>query len=171
MLKGILPFYAFAKFFRFQIFFINSFGFPFPENHWDVPFRKNDERNPILKYQAWMNIWWVESDAKISKFNKKLSKMSSILTSNQLLNFLRSLTTILSKSYQKYYYHGWKVLVLVITCLGGRFGINYPNAYLKILKTTGYWLITPNQTNKHFVLKLIYFNIGQLQTIKQVLTN
>ena len=25
----------------------------------------------------------------------------------------------------------------------------------------GYWLITPNQ--KHFVLKLIYFNSGQIQ--------
>ena len=51
-------------------------------------------------------------------------------------------------------------LVLVITCLGGRFGINCPRTFLEIskfskikrviypqnrpLQTYGYWLITPN---------------------------
>ena len=28
----------------------------------------------------------------------------------------------------------WEVLVLVVTCLGGRFEINCPSAFLKILK-------------------------------------
>ena len=33
----------------------------------------------------------------------------------------------------------------------------------------GYWLITPNQ--KHFVMKLIYFNSGQLQNSGQIQNN
>ena len=58
---------------------------------------------------------------------------------------------------------------LVITCLGGRFGINCINAFLEILKfcnfklfknykvnqMCGHWLIGLIKTNKHFVLKLI----------------
>ena len=52
-------------------------------------------------------------------------------------------------------------LVLVITGLGGRFGINRPRAYLKILNqhvVSG----ESHQTNlKHFVLKLVSFNSGQ----------
>ena len=67
-------------------------------------------------------------------------------------------------------------LVLVITCLGERFGINYLGPFLKILKflkiartkhvVTGY----SHQTNKHVVLKAIYFNSGQLQISEWAIT-
>ena len=74
----------------------------------------------------------------------------------------------LAGKYKKYMFE--RVLVLVMTCVRGWFGINYPNAFLnfwncpsktkisKFLKitrviypknhpnqTSGYWLITPNQ--------------------------
>ena len=67
-----------------------------------------------------------------------------------------------------------KMFVLVNTYLWGRFGTNYPSAFLKIFQnhegiypkslpnqTCDYWLIRPDQ--QHFVLKLISFNSGQLQ--------
>ena len=59
------------------------------------------------------------------------------------------------------------LIVLVITCLGGRFGINCPSAFLKISnskfskitrmiypknrpnQTCGYWLIKQNQQTLH----------------------
>ena len=74
-----------------------------------------------------------------------------------------------------------RILVLSISasnhiCLGGRFGINYPSASLKILKLIE--LILKNHegnlspkfskpkmrllVNQHFVLKLIPFNSGKL---------
>ena len=66
-------------------------------------------------------------------------------------------------------------LVLVIICLGGRFGINCPCAYLRIFskimrviypkngpnRTCDYWLITPSQQTLY--IELISFNNGQLQ--------
>ena len=81
---------------------------------------------------------------------------------------------------------GPTLIVLVMACLGGRFGINCPSAFLKILKLPekkkmrdlsrklsepkcGYWLITPNLKTLCIEIN-IFFNSGKLQISERTIT-
>ena len=95
---------------------------------------------------------WVERNF-LSKLHAYLILIKWFYMKSPLKNFVKIFSAFLL------------TLVLVITCLGGRFGIIFKNCESDLYQKSpelSMWSLV-NTSNKHFLLELTSFNSGQLQ--------